>query len=743
MGTLMKNTSQPTQRVTQLQNNAVIVETALGNILVNSPPEILKFLLVNGLSLPKFILLPPDIPMGQHLGSSGFVHQGINYASVEFLLYANYFINGGQCTEIITATKNQAKRIECILQETIIGPKDIEEYYPHPWVMGECRALSKNHLGDRPIELSDIVDIISLEEGGGCLSESVNIVHQDKKYIFFENGVEIASLTTYLDQSAFPLTLTPPQPVLRQDLTLQFLGGSNGYDPEGITTCFLAYFASSGRDKATLFDAAAYLKLRLGNIGISPNQISEVVISHLHEDHIAGLTELILGGGRVRIITSITIYRSMLRVLSAMLAVPQNEVAALFDFFPLQPKQPLILDGKVFEAIYAIHTIPTLAIRVNGLCYSGDMRYDEAWFEKLVKEGILSKHRRDELIQFSEGAHILVQDAGGGAIHTTPTPEVLSALAAKSRHVILTHIQRNDYQHGDPLASWNNVEFAKDGHVASFGETTLLDPNIEKFETISTCPLYARLSIANRLKLAENTQVINIDPGQSILTEGEPSNGRAYIVHKGLVRTSNNNRQVQLWGRGYSIGERGAITRNPRMMTVTAFGNTQLIVLDENIYHSVSQKLGLEKVYQRVEWLWSHPIFKHLAWSSLLDLALDFQPLILPVGRLLFEYGVPGHECYLLKSGEITLFNRELKPIGSFDTSGEFFGGRSILFGTPRNTYACVSKEAEIWALPAAALQRLHMLYPSIILHLRSVEMKRLGTRPFISILDNNETIGF
>lgn len=738
----MKIENHNTKNVTKLQNNANLVATSAGNILVNSPPEILKILLVNGLEIPEIVLLPPDVPAGQQLGSSGFVHQGINYASVEFLLYANYFVNGGRRTKIITATRHQATRIQHILQETISGPKDIEEYYPHPWVMRECRSLAKNRLKDEPLVLSDLVYITSIDNGGGVLSHQTQIIHQDSQYIFTENGHTLATISTKIDQAAFPLTMAPPQPLLRQDITLQFLGGSNGYDPDGITTCFLAYFASTGRENATLFDAAAYLKLRLGNIGISPNQISEVVISHLHEDHIAGLSELILGSGRIRVITSHMIYRSLLRVLSAILAVPSNEVASLFDFYPLEPKQPLILDGRYFEAIYAIHTIPTLAVRVNGLCYSGDIRYDEIWFDQLVADGILSKHRRDELIQFGEGARILVQDAGGGSVHTTPTPEVLNALAAKSRLVILTHTQKNHFQHHDPLANWDNVEFAQNGHIASFGEDDFQEPNIDKFETISTCPLYARLSISNRLILAENTEIQSYETGQTILSQGEPSNGQAFIVHKGLVETSVYQRQTQVWGRGYSIGERGAISKEPRLLTVTAYANTQLVVLDETTFQFVSRKLGLEKVFRRVEWLWSHPLFQHLAWSSLLDLALDFQPMTLPVGRLLFEYGVFGHECYLLKSGEISLFDKDLNPIGTFNASGEFFGGRSILFGTPRNSYACVSQESEIWALPAAALQRLQMLYPSIILYLRSVEMKRLGTPPFISTLEKDKALG-
>lgn len=724
------------QQVHKLQNNAVIVSTISGDILVNSPPEILKFILAKGFAVPKTILLPPDVPIGSNLGSGGFVNQGINYASVEFLLYANYFLNGEQRTKIITSSHYQAQRLKKVLQETIIGPQNIEDYYPNPWVKRECRALSYSPRLERPLELSDLVEFNSLEIDGGRLDDHVEIICLDSRYIFLEDGDEIASISTIIDETAFPMTLTPPQPVLRQDITLQFIGGSNGYDPEGITTCFLAYFASTGRDKATLFDAAAYLKIRLGNIGISTAQISEVVISHLHEDHIAGLTELILCGGRIRLITSKTIYLSLLRVLSALLAVPKDEVSALFDFFPLQPKQTLTLDGKFFEAIYAIHTIPTLAVRVNGLCYSGDMRYDETWFDHLVRQGILSIPRKKELVHFGEGAHILVQDAGGGAIHTSPTPEVLSSLASKSRQVILTHAHKDQTNLDSVIANLGNVEFAQNGHVASFGEELRLDPKIVKLETISTCPLYSRLSISNRLALADIFDIKQLSPGEVIFTVGEESDGRVYIVHQGLVKVDGMGKPVQVWGRGHSLGERGAITNEPRMASVSSYSESQVLVLDPDTFRSLTEQLGLHKVNERVEWLWNHPIFQNLPWVTLLDLALDFQPLILPTGRLLFEFGVPGYECYLLKSGQISLYDKNLHPVGTFDNTGEFFGGRSILFGTPRNTYACVSKDSEIWALPAAALHRLQMLYPSVILHLRSVEMKRMGAPPFISTLD-------
>ena len=734
---MMKPHSKTQGRVRTLPNNTYIVRTRMGDILVNSPPETLKYLLAEGLSVPKFVLLPPDVQVGHYLGSSGFVHLGINYASVEFLLYANYFLNGGHQTFIITVTEAQKRRMAQILQETISGPADPTEYFPHPWVQRECAAISHYPPLGRATRPDDLAVIRSLEKDGGILGGQVEIRLEGDEYVFLEDDEEIARVSTVIDETPMPLMLAPPRPIQRQEITLQFIGGSDGFDPEGITTCFLAYFGATGKDTATLFDVAAYLRVRLGNLGISTHQISEVFISHVHEDHIAGLPELLLmGGNRVRLITSRTIYRSLLRVLSAMLALPQDEVAVLFDFSPLEPEQPLQIDGKKFEAIYAIHTIPTLAVRVNGLYYSGDMRYDEAWFDELVKKGILSPTRRRELIEFASDVSILVQDAGGGAIHTSVTPDVLNALTHKSKQVILTHTPKRMQQLPATHQSRGDVIYAEHGMVTAIGQVIEETGEAERLETVSACPLYARLSISERSLLAQAVTVETFSPGETILESGRPCEGATYIVHKGLVEIWRGEKRVQVVGRGTSIGERCALTDEPSLSKVIAHGEVQLLRLDAQTFQTIAKRLGLRVAIQRAEQLWKHPIFQHLPWAMLLDLALDFQPQRLPTGRLLFEYGEMGHECYMLVSGAVTIFDKELNPLGELDESGEFFGARSVLFNQPRNAYACVSDDAEIWALPAPALKRLQFVYPGVILHLRAVELVRSGSLPLVSVLD-------
>ena len=74
----------------------------------------------------------------------------------------------------------------------------------------------------------------------------------------------------------------------------------------------------------------------------------------------------------------------MCRVLSAMLNLPIEEITALFDYIPVNPGDKVTIGDRVFESIYAVHSIPTIALRVNGLYYPGDMRYDESFFDDLV-----------------------------------------------------------------------------------------------------------------------------------------------------------------------------------------------------------------------------------------------------------------------------------------------------------------------------------------------------------------------
>ncbi|RRR73350.1 MAG: cyclic nucleotide-binding domain-containing protein [Candidatus Viridilinea halotolerans] len=706
--------------VRELPNTTTVVTTRVGDVLVNCPPETLKYLLAAGLTPPQIVLLPPDVPAGQELGSSGFVRQGINYASVEFLVYSNFFVAGRQ-VRLITVTQDQAVRMRAILEETTTGPRNPAHYGSDLWVRSECSAVAFYPPLGRSLRIDDMVIITSLEAGGGDLG-ATQIRLEDGHFVFVEDDQELARLTTQITSLAVPLSLAPPQPLQRQELTLQFIGGSDGFDPAGITTCFLAYLGTTVQSQATLFDAAAYLMLRLGNLGVSTSHISEVVLSHLHEDHLAGLPELILmGSHRVRLVTAEVIYQSLLRVLSAMLALPIPEVAVLFDYYRLDPGTPLELDGRRFEAIYAIHSIPTIAVRVGGICYSGDMRYDEEWFAELEQRGILSPQRREELLRFAEGASMLVQDVGGGAIHTTITPRLLQALTAKSQRLVLAHTSKHRLPDGSPDLG-DRITFAGSGVVLGIGAMLPNDARGEVVETIAACPLFARLPIEERIALASEVTTATWAHGATILREGDASDGSAYIVHSGLVEIWLGDVPTRVLGRGSSIGERGAIMGEVRSSTMIARGTVELLRLAPATFGRIAQRLGLATAFAQAEWLSGIPVLRELPWASLLDLALDLRPRQLASDEQLFAYGEPGYEGFVLVNGALQFTDADGAMIEILQTPGEFFGGRAAIYGRPRSASASATMPTTVWALSAAALERLNLLYPNLLMHLRAVE---------------------
>ncbi len=709
-------------RLHSLPNNIWIVRTIAGDVLVNSPPETLKYLLAYGLRVPHIVLLPPDIPPGRQLNSSGFIRNGINYASVEFLIYSTFFASGERL-RIITVTDDQARRLRTVLADTISGPATGAYTPDNAWLRNECAAVGYYPPLGRAPQIDDMADLVSLEAGGGRLG-ALEIELAGDEFVFHEHGREVARLSTQTPQKPLPLAVAPPRPLQRQELTLQFIGGSDGFDPGGITTCFLAYLDATAH-RPVLFDAAAYVTLRLGNLGLSPNQISAVVLSHLHEDHMAGLPELLLSGGsRVRLLTSTLIYRSLLRVFSALLALPECEVATLFDFLPLDPGRPIELDGLQFQAIYAVHSIPTIAVRAGQLCYSGDMRYDENWFAELLAQGVLTAERRAELQQFAEGAGILVQDAGGGPIHSTLTAELLAALSAKSERIVFAHTSRHHLPNtGDPVAE--RVEFAGSGHIVGLGDAVATNPSGELVETLSACPLFSRLTITERGQLATQVQLCDIEAGEILARQGDPSNGHTFVVHTGLVEVWVDGELRQVLGRGHSLGERGVLRNEPRTATLVARGDGQLLCLSSDTFRALARQLDLDAAFDRADRLHSLPAFAHLPWATLLDLALDFELRHLAAGEQLFVQGQAGDAAYIIMTGAITLRNQDDQHLRTIDQPGEFFGGRAALFGSLRSATARAVQDSELWVLPAPVLQRLHILYPGLVLHLRAIESGR------------------
>ena len=409
-----------------------------------------------------------------------------------------------------------------------------------------------------------------------------------------------------------------------------------------------------------------------------------------------------------------------------MCDLPEDEVATLFDYVPLNPGKPVRLGDRVFESLYAVHSIPTIAIRVNGLYYSGDMRYDEQFFADLVEQKVLTDQRRNELIAFGDGADILVQDAGGGTIHTTVTPKLLESLATKGQKIILAHTKDNPLP--EEMEAWNGrIEVATSGHVTASGKMHIQEPHVQILSTLRACPLFRRLPDDTLDWLARQAIVQFWDDGEEIMRDGVAIDDHLYVIHSGLIEIwqSDDGDLLQIVGRGNSFGERAFLSEGGGKIndyTAIAKTDTQLLRIDRDVFRPISIQLGLLEGLSRAEWLKERPLFRDLLWSTLLDLSLDFQPRHLSQGEYLFEQGAQGKESFLLISGVVRIEVDGVK-VNVLQVPGTFFGGRSVLFDLPRTASGVAESDVELWVLPTKALLYLHQKYPNISLHLRAVEL--------------------
>jgi len=100
-----------------LSKGGFIFETKIGNIQFGMPPETVKDAIMQGLKVPTTFIMPK-----QRFDKA----TGINTAEFEFPAYFNFFVL--RCRIRLVADKETEKAIRTIFQETLLGPKEYDNF---------------------------------------------------------------------------------------------------------------------------------------------------------------------------------------------------------------------------------------------------------------------------------------------------------------------------------------------------------------------------------------------------------------------------------------------------------------------------------------------------------------------------------------------------------------------------------------------------------------------------------------
>ena len=474
------------RRVIQLVDPSVLV-SADGHVRVQlgSLSDTTRTLLREGIEGEQLFILPSALFEGR-----------TNYSDVEFLVYLNFFVRGRRRTRIV-GTAAQRQVLTRLLTLTVFGlfdpgaaPPTFERLHKAYGVPDRetYRLLRAAHelysvrqgpdAGSPILPIDGYVDFVVLEgeetvvpipsggrEGSPGWGEvrvrphrrggvDVHIVQQDEQST--AKRLELAGRHRKTvdipadSRRAIQFATDRPQ------FGVTVLGTSHGFDPTGDVTSLVVWLNGQG----ILVDPSPESLEYLEQVGVAPEDLPYVLLTHIHADHDGGLLEKLLSGGRTTVIASDPVFHGFVEK-ARLLTGHDFEREGLVTPRFANPGAPVTieLEGElaVLETRWNLHPIPTNGFKVSfkgkTFGYSGDTQYEPALLTRLRAQGKVTPAQYEDLMYFfwtADGlprVDLLYHEAGIPPIHTST--EALRGLpdSVKAR-TFLVHIADNDVPEG-------------------------------------------------------------------------------------------------------------------------------------------------------------------------------------------------------------------------------------------------------------------------------------------------------
>jgi len=190
-----------------------------------------------------------------------------------------------------------------------------------------------------------------------------------------------------------------------------------------------------GEKRTLLIDGPGNPLVRLRHAGVHQDQVTDILLTHYHPDHVSGIPLLLMGIGLGERTTPLRIYANedcMRHLTDSLVAFEwQSWRLSTLNFIPL-PDEPLyeVFDSDEFTVCTSPvqHYVPTLGLRImikatgKVLAYSADTAPTPA------------------VIELARGADLLIHEATGAAVgHSSATQAGEIAREAGVKELLLIH----------------------------------------------------------------------------------------------------------------------------------------------------------------------------------------------------------------------------------------------------------------------------------------------------------------
>ena len=398
--------------------------------------------------------------------------------------------------------------------------------------------------------------------------------------------------------------------LLRRDyFSVVHSGDGDGWDIHRPAMSSIVLF----QGRVYLIDAGPNIQSSLDSLGIGVNEIEGVFQTHCHDDHFAGLTELMCCDRRIQYFAVPMVRETVAKKLAAMLGGTELEFGDFFEVRDLQLDEWNEVDGLEVKPILSPHPVETTCFRFRVFWENGYRTYahlaDIASFEVLqgmlsaedAAEGISAERLAKTRGDYAEPANLKKIDIGGGLIHGAAGDfhgDASDRLVLAHTHRLLTE-QERAIGSGAPFGTTD---------VLIEGATDQLRRNAfdylrEYFPTVQM----------HWIRHLMNNQIVTFNPESLLIKEGQAASD-AFLILSGSAEmlSGRANGGFVLFG-GSMLGEMSALLGTSAAEAYRAISFVQALRVPRDIYRDFvvrnSLYRGIVQSRQESDFLRSSPLF--------------------------------------------------------------------------------------------------------------------------------------
>lgn len=203
------------------------------------------------------------------------------------------------------------------------------------------------------------------------------------------------------------------------------------------------HMALVGSDRLILIDCVSNPIVRLRRAGLSHEDLTDIIMTHFHPDHVSGIPLLLMGMGLLHREKPLDIYgiNHPVRIMKQLLV--DYEWDTWHDFHVIfhtlaEDELVLVMETEEFRIFSSPvkHFIPTVGLRIEFIQSGKVLAYS------------CDTAPTDSVIRLAKNADILIHEAAGASVgHSSASQAGEIATAAKVKELYLIHYPTGKYNY--------------------------------------------------------------------------------------------------------------------------------------------------------------------------------------------------------------------------------------------------------------------------------------------------------